>query len=77
MKKGPLVPIREAARMGGISIPSVYNYEKNGYLKFVDIEGITLVYYRDVLRASWEAKQETIRAGKTTWSKENKKDKSK
>jgi len=65
MKKGPLVPIREAARMGGISIPSVYNYEKNGYLKFVDIEGITLVYYRDVLRASWQAKQESIRAGKS------------
>lgn len=70
MKKGPLVTIKEAARMGDISMPSIYNYEKRGYLKFVDIEGYTLVYYRDVLRASWEAKQETIRAGKTSWKKE-------
>ena len=57
--------IKGAAEKGGITPASIYNYEKEGYLKFVEIDGFRVVYYRDVLRASWEAKQQNVRAGKT------------
>ena len=68
MSKGPLMTVKEAAAMGGITTASIYNYEKEGYLKFVEIAGFRVVYYRDVLRASWEAKQNNIKAGETLGS---------
>ena len=57
MSKGPLMTIQEAAKRGGISVPAIYGYEKSGYLQFVEIDGFRVVYYRDVLRASWAAKE--------------------
>jgi len=64
MNKGPLMTVREAAYKGGITAASIYNYEKNGYLEFVDVAGYQVVYYRDVLRASWAAKQGQASGGK-------------
>lgn len=56
MSRGSLMSIKEAARVGETTTASIYNYIENGYLEPVMIEGYQLVYYRDVLRASWEAK---------------------
>lgn len=57
--------IKQAAEKGGITTASLLAYIKNGYLKTHNIAGYEFVYYRDVLKASWTAKQEQIRAGQT------------
>lgn len=57
--------IRAAAQKGGITVTSIYNYEKNGHLQFVEMpDGIRVVYYRDVLRAAWLAKQCQFNGGR-------------
>lgn len=57
--------IREAAERGGITTASIYNYEKDGHLQFVEMPGgFRVVYYRDVLRASWAAKQSQSNGGR-------------
>jgi predicted site-specific integrase-resolvase len=64
MSRGPLMTIKEAAEKGGITTASIYNYEKNGYLQFVEMPGgFRVVYYRDVLRAAWAARQGSISGG--------------
>lgn len=53
--KGPLLLINEAVEMAGITRYTLTKYVKAGYL---DLQfGGEMVYYRDLLRASWVAKQ--------------------
>ncbi len=58
MTKGPLVTIDEAARLGGVSKETIRIYIKTGQLQ-THVNGL-MVYYRDLLRASWVAKQRHI-----------------
>ena len=57
-KDGPLVLISEAAEMAEISTTTIRRYEGRGYLEdqWIEGAGVPMVYYRDVLRASWKAK---------------------
>lgn len=50
---GPLVTIGEAAKMAGVHRVTINKYIEKGYLP-THMDGF-LVYYRDVLRASWMA----------------------
>jgi predicted site-specific integrase-resolvase len=60
---GPLLTLGDAADRAGISKATIYNYVNLGYLE-VHFEG-GMVYYRDLLRASWEAKQNQMKNGST------------
>lgn len=51
--KGPLMSISDAARKAGIHRVTINSYIEKGYLT-THMDGF-LVYYRDVLRASWMA----------------------
>jgi DNA-binding transcriptional MerR regulator len=53
--KGPLVTISDAARMADISTETIRKYVNQGILK-TEFDG-GMVYYRELLRASWETKQ--------------------
>lgn len=52
---GPLLTISDAAKQAGITKATIYSYIQKGYLP-THMEGF-MVYYRDLLRASWTAKQ--------------------
>lgn len=63
--KGPFITVRDAANLGGITINSINSYAEKGYLE-LHFNG-AMVYYRDVLRASWIAKQEHLsKSGKAS-----------
>jgi len=62
--KGDLLPTKDAAKKADISMNTLKSYKENGHLEYVDIDGYEFVYYRDVLRAAWKAKQIQIRNGK-------------
>jgi predicted site-specific integrase-resolvase len=53
--KGPLVTIKDAAKMAGISPETIRKYVHQGILK-TEFDG-GMVYYRELLKASWETKQ--------------------
>lgn len=56
--------IGDAAKKAEVSVTTVYTYIKQGHLKTVDVGGYDLIYYRDLLRAAWAAKQVQVRNGK-------------
>ena len=53
MSRGSLLPIADAARKAGIHRVTINSYIEKGYLE-THLDGY-MVYYRDVLRASWMA----------------------
>jgi hypothetical protein len=59
---GPLLSLEDACKMANITKTSLYSYVSLGYLK-LEFDG-GMVYYRDLLRASWIAKQNQIANGK-------------
>ena len=62
--KGELLPTKDAAKKADISMNTLKSYKENGHLECINIDGYEFVYYRDLLRASWKAKQIQIRNGK-------------
>lgn len=60
--KGPLVTINDAAKMAEIHKATISKYVQEGWLD-LQFEG-TMVYYRDLLRASWIAKQNQMKNAK-------------
>lgn len=65
MDKGPIMSFQMAAEHGEVNVSTIRNYVKSGLVKPIEIAGVEFVYYRDVLRASWESRQANIKAGKT------------
>lgn len=57
MSKGPLMTRIQAANKAGVAHSVVNRYIQKGYLEPIVIDGYEFVYYRDVLRASWKAAQ--------------------
>lgn len=55
--KGPLMSMSQAARKAGVSTESLRVWHKEGYFDYVYIAEMRMVYYRDILRASWARKQ--------------------
>ena len=64
MSRGQLMTPKMAADAAGITGATVKVYINKGLLKTIDVAGYEFVYYRDVLRASWTAKQQLIAASK-------------
>jgi len=56
MTKGPWMPLEEAARYGDITMHRLNRFVKKGWL--VPEGPLQFVYYRDVLRASYIAKED-------------------
>lgn len=55
--KGPIMSITEAAKKAGVTRETVRLWYNKGFFDFVYIDGVKLLYYRDILRASWKAKE--------------------
>ena len=62
--RGELLTPKSAAKKADISMNTLRSYIENGHLEYVDVAGYDFVYYRDLLRAAWKAKQVQIRNGK-------------
>jgi hypothetical protein len=58
---GPLLSLDDACKMANITKTTLYNYVSLGHLE-LQFEG-GMVYYRDLLRASWVAKQNQMKNG--------------
>lgn len=58
---GPLMSLDDATRLAGITKSTLHNYVNQGHLQ-LQFEG-GMVYYRDLLRASWLAKQNQMKNG--------------
>lgn len=62
--RGELLTPKDAAKKAEVSLHTLKNWQQQGHLEYIDIAGYDFVYYRDVLRAAWAAKQVQIRNGK-------------
>jgi phage pi2 protein 07 len=58
---GPMMSLDDACEKAGISKATLYNYVNQGHLELQFDGGV--VYYRDLLRASWLAKQNQMKNG--------------
>lgn len=57
MSKGPLMSLTQAAKKAEVSTESLRVWHKEGYFDYVYVADMRMVYYRDILRASWARKQ--------------------
>lgn len=73
-KNDQLMGVKEAAKLGGITYETLRKMINAGYVEKHIIDDIPFIYYRELLRGSWEyekAKKPGGRPRKIGGSKEN------